>query len=36
MRERTPGDEGVRVELTGPWAPYSFAGGPDDGQEAQL
>ncbi|MER0449241.1 GvpL/GvpF family gas vesicle protein [Streptomyces sp. Edi4] len=36
VRERTPGDEGVRVELTGPWAPYSFAGGPDDGQEAQL
>ncbi|MGX1880702.1 GvpL/GvpF family gas vesicle protein [Streptomyces sp. NPDC055287] len=22
----TPADRGVRVELTGPWAPYSFAG----------
>ncbi|GGX16201.1 GvpL/GvpF family gas vesicle protein [Streptomyces chryseus] len=31
----TPQDRGVRVELTGPWAPYSFAGqagqaGPDE------
>ncbi|WP_138900028.1 GvpL/GvpF family gas vesicle protein [Streptomyces albidochromogenes] len=31
----TPRDQGVRVELTGPWAPYSFAGqagqaGPDE------
>ncbi|MFD5103216.1 GvpL/GvpF family gas vesicle protein [Streptomyces albidochromogenes] len=31
----TPQDQGVRVELTGPWAPYSFAGqagqaGPDE------
>lgn len=24
--DRATGEEGVRVELTGPWAPYSFAG----------
>ncbi|CAM5610441.1 gas vesicle protein [Streptomyces xanthochromogenes] len=33
VRERTPQGEDVRVELTGPWAPYSFASGPDDGQD---
>ncbi|MEV0091048.1 GvpL/GvpF family gas vesicle protein [Streptomyces sp. NPDC050738] len=27
LRSQTPG---VRVELTGPWAPYSFAGTPED------
>ncbi|MCX5386583.1 GvpL/GvpF family gas vesicle protein [Streptomyces sp. NBC_00083] len=32
VRAHTPDDDGVRVELTGPWAPYSFAGGPDEGQ----
>ncbi|MFI6051467.1 GvpL/GvpF family gas vesicle protein [Streptomyces violascens] len=31
IRDFIPHIEGVRVELTGPWAPYSFAGGPDDG-----
>ncbi|MFG2717674.1 GvpL/GvpF family gas vesicle protein [Streptomyces sp. NPDC048416] len=36
VRERTPAaDDGVRVELTGPWAPYSFAGGPGDGEGEQ-
>ncbi|MFC4961798.1 GvpL/GvpF family gas vesicle protein [Streptomyces mauvecolor] len=37
VRDFVPHSEGVRVELTGPWAPYSFAGGPDDGhgQEGQ-
>ncbi|MGW8330101.1 GvpL/GvpF family gas vesicle protein [Streptomyces sp. NPDC055897] len=33
VRDRTPQGEGVRVELTGPWAPYSFVGGPDDGPD---
>lgn len=33
VRDRIPHIEGVRVELTGPWAPYSFAGAPGDGQE---
>ncbi|MFD7163842.1 GvpL/GvpF family gas vesicle protein [Streptomyces violascens] len=38
IRDFIPHIEGVRVELTGPWAPYSFAGGPDDGhgQESQV
>ncbi|MEU3504887.1 GvpL/GvpF family gas vesicle protein [Streptomyces hundungensis] len=35
VRERTPHVDGVRVELTGPWAPYSFAGGPDDGADQE-
>ncbi|MEU5432149.1 GvpL/GvpF family gas vesicle protein [Streptomyces sp. NPDC020719] len=26
VRDRVPDTDGVRVELTGPWAPYSFAG----------
>ncbi|MFE9116277.1 GvpL/GvpF family gas vesicle protein [Streptomyces sp. NPDC007172] len=29
VRDRTPQEAGVRVELTGPWAPYSFVGGAD-------
>ncbi|MFB7742008.1 GvpL/GvpF family gas vesicle protein [Streptomyces sp. NPDC056132] len=33
VRDRTPQGEGVRVELTGPWAPYSFVGGPDGGAD---
>ncbi|MFG3281945.1 GvpL/GvpF family gas vesicle protein [Streptomyces sp. NPDC048111] len=33
VRERSQQGDGVRVELTGPWAPYSFAGGPDDESE---
>ncbi|KOU38239.1 GvpL/GvpF family gas vesicle protein [Streptomyces sp. WM6378] len=35
VRDFIPHIEGVRVELTGPWAPYSFAGGPDDGPGQQ-
>ncbi|MER5767383.1 GvpL/GvpF family gas vesicle protein [Streptomyces sp. NPDC001985] len=27
VRRLTPGEPGVRMELTGPWAPYSFATG---------
>lgn len=30
----TEGDAGVRVEITGPWAPYSFATGPAEGGDA--
>lgn len=35
VEQLTPQEPGVRVELTGPWAPYSFAdlsGTPDDGR----
>ncbi|WP_391960900.1 GvpL/GvpF family gas vesicle protein [Streptomyces somaliensis] len=31
---RAGGQEGVRVELTGPWAPYSFAGMAEEGEAA--
>ncbi|MFI9201097.1 GvpL/GvpF family gas vesicle protein [Streptomyces sp. NPDC053048] len=33
LAELAPGD-GMRVELTGPWAPYSFAGQDDTAQDA--
>ncbi|MEU4211013.1 GvpL/GvpF family gas vesicle protein [Streptomyces sp. NPDC026206] len=33
LADRAPGD-GIRVELTGPWAPYSFAGAGTSAMEA--